>query len=130
MNSKIPNKSGKNFDFNKVIQWLGFMLRCPICGFKYNLDQTKIIESEQNETVDEARVLIHSDCIKCKSSVIFNVEIHGPEVFSVGMVTDLTRQDSRKFKSQPSISANDVINIHKTLKKFKGDFVSALNPKK
>ncbi len=133
MNNKIPRKSdslfgGKNFDFNKVIQWLGFMLRCPICGFKYNLDQTKIIESERNEAFDEAHILIHSDCTKCKSSVMFNVEIHGPEIFSVGMVTDLTQSDSRKFKSKESISLNEVINIHQALKAFKGDIVSALKP--
>ena len=103
------------------------MLRCPICGFKYNLDSTKVIESEQDDSLDEARILIHSDCNRCKSSVMFNVEIHGPEVFSVGMVTDLTHQDSKKFTSKDSISANEVISMHKALKTFKGDLVKLLS---
>lgn len=117
------------FDLKKVIEWLGFILKCPICGSKYQPNKTKIIDSEQNDAFSEASVLIHSDCEKCKSSVMFNVEIRGPEVFSVGMITDLTREDSNKFKTFKSINSDDIINIHKSLKKFKGDFVSALKIK-
>jgi len=119
----------KPFDFKKVIEWLGFVLRCPICGHKYNLDKTEVIESEQNEPMGEAHILIHSDCSKCKSSVMFNVDIKGPEVFSVGMVTDLTRGDSSKFKNKTPITPNEVIGIHKALKKFNGDFVSTFAKK-
>lgn len=116
----------KRIDFKKVIGWLGFILRCPICGFKYNLDNTQVLESQQAENGAEARILIHSDCQKCKSSVMFNIDIDGPEIFSVGMVTDLTRRDSTKFSALDPLDANDVIKIHQTLKGFDGDFVKAL----
>lgn len=122
---KNLSSNGKKFDFKKIVQWLGFILKCPICGVKYNLDKTQVVESEQNEAFGEARILIHSDCAKCKSSVMFNVEIKGPEVYSVGMVTDLTGQDSNRFQKLPPIGANDVIGIHKALKEFKGDFISS-----
>jgi len=115
---------GKKFDFKKIIEWLGFILKCPICGHKYNLEKTKVIESEQNELFNEAHILIHSDCAKCKSSVMFNVEIRGPEVFSVGMVTDLTGNDSAKFKKLGPIQPNEIIGIHEALRNFKGDFIS------
>lgn len=113
----------KNFNFKKVMEWLGYILKCPVCGYKYNLDQTQVIDSQHNERTDGAKILIHSDCNKCKSSVMFNIEINGPEVFSVGMVTDLTGKDSAKFRHHRPISINDVINIHKGLKRFKGDFI-------
>ncbi len=116
---------GKKFDFKKIVEWLGFILKCPICGFKYNLEKTRVVESEQNEAFGEARILIHSDCTKCKSSVMFNVEIKGPEVFSVGMVTDLTGQDSNKFQKLAPIAVNEIIGIHEALKEFKGDFISS-----
>ena len=118
-----------HFDFKKVVKWLGFVLRCPICSHKYNLDKTEIIESEHNEPLSEAHLLIHSDCQKCKSSVVFNVEIRGPEVFSVGMVTDLTGPDSAKFSRLEPIVPNDIIAIHQALKEFKGDFVSSFTLK-
>lgn len=101
------------------------VLRCPVCGAKYNLNKTRVVESEQDEIYGEARVLIHSDCQKCKSSVMFNVEIRGPEVFSVGMVTDLTGQDSSKFNKLGPIRANEIISIHQALKGFNGDFVTS-----
>ena len=114
----------KNYDVKKIIEWLGFLLRCPICSHKYNLDKTRVLESEQNEIFNEAHILIHSDCQKCKSSVMFNVEIRGPEVFSVGMVTDLTGQDSSKFSKLGPIGANEVLGIHKAIREFKGDFIA------
>jgi hypothetical protein len=60
---------------------------------------------------------------------MFNVEIRGPEVFSVGMVTDLTSQDSSKFNKLGPIKPNEIIGIHNALKSFKGDFVSVFNNK-
>ena len=129
MSSKLPGGNGKNYDLKKIIEWLGFILKCPICSHKYNLEKTKVLESEQNEIFNEARILIHSDCQKCKSSVMFNVDIRGPEVFSVGMVTDLTSQDSSKFKNLGPISVNDVLGIHKEIKNFKGDFISSFTGK-
>ena len=120
----------KRIDFKKVICWLGFILRCPICGFKYNLDNTQVLESQHGETDAEARILIHSDCQKCKSSVMFNIDIDGPEIFSVGMVTDLTRRDSTKFSGLTPLNADDCIRIHQTLKRFDGNFVKALALKK
>ena len=130
MNSQMPNgtgssSAGKKFDFKKIVEWLGFILKCPICGHKYNLEKPRVVESEQDEIIGEARMLIHSDCLKCKSSVMFNVEIRGPEVFSVGMVTDLTGQDSSKFKNLGPIKADEVIGIHQAIRAFKGDFVAS-----
>ena len=113
----------KGHNFKKVIEWLGYILKCPICGHKYNLRKANVVESEEDELFGEARILIHSDCAKCKSSVMFNVEIRGPEVFSVGMVTDLTSNDSSKFNDRTPISSDDVINIYEEIQKFDGDFV-------
>ena len=120
----------QNFDIKKVMEWLGYVLRCPICGIKYRLEQTKVIETSHDEVYGEASILIHSDCSKCKSSVMFNVEIRGPEVFSVGMVTDLTRQDSAKFKKHTPITPNEVIGIHKEIRNLKNDFISLFTEKK
>ncbi len=120
---------GKHFDLKKVMEWLGYILKCPICGQKYNLKNTQVIESEQDDVFGEACVVLHSDCQKCKSSVIFNVEIRGPEVFSVGMVTDLTRGDSSKFRNKKPISANDVLGIHSEIRGFKGNLIELLAKK-
>jgi hypothetical protein len=118
-----------NVDLQKIMQWLEAMLKCPICSAKYLVEQTKVIASEQHMPFNEARILIHSDCGKCKSSVIFSVEIHGPQIYSIGMVTDLTSADSMKFKDCGRITTDELINLHLSLKEFQGDFVGTLTAK-
>lgn len=116
----------KNFDFQKIVKWLGQVLRCPVCGERYNLDQTKIIESKDGK-LSVSNLLVHTDCTKCKSSVVFSIAIDGPEIFSVGMVTDLTSNDTNKFKNYQPITSNDVLAMHQFLNEFNGDFKAHLN---
>jgi hypothetical protein len=134
MKNTTPGKKGfdfggKNLDIQKVMEMLNTMLRCPICGNKYKKDGTRVIESEQDKVYGEAYILIHSDCQKCKSSIVFSVDIKGPDVFSVGMITDLTQSDTLKFKSYGPIASGEIIKIHQGLKRFNGDFVAALTQK-
>ena len=114
----------KKMDFQKVMELLSYVLKCPVCGYKYNLERTKIIDTRQEE--DHAHLLVHSDCGQCKSSVVFGITIDGPDVFTVGLITDLTSNDTKKFADKSPISTNDVLDFHSFLKKFDGDLVRAL----
>jgi hypothetical protein len=119
----------RKFDLKKVLSWLGFVLHCPVCNVKYDLSSIKVLDSEQDEGAAEARLLIHSDCQKCKSSVMFNIDINGPEVFTIIAKTDLTGRDSTKFSDFPAIGINDCIAIHQSLSNFNGDFRKAFGRK-
>lgn len=116
----------KKFDLKKVLSWLGFMLHCPVCNAKYDFSNIKIMDSDHDEQTAETRLLIHSDCQRCKSSVMFNIDINGPDIFTVIAKTDLTSQDSDKFSDFPSLNVNDCIMVHSSLKTFNGDFIKAL----
>ena len=117
------------FDFKKIISHLGNVLRCPVCSDKYHLEHIRLIESMHDEASSETHLLVHSDCHKCKSSVMFNIDIAGPQVFSVGVLTDLTSVDSTKFSKLEPISANEIISLHQNLKSFNGDLVKVLGVK-
>ncbi|MBI2356247.1 MAG: hypothetical protein HYV13_03540 [Candidatus Doudnabacteria bacterium] len=114
-------------DFKKIIEWLAYILKCPICGYRYNLEQTKIIDSKENIPPVGANLLVHTDCERCKSSVVFSIAIDGPEIFSVGMVTDLTSSDTSKFKNTSALNSDDVLAMHQFLEGFSGDFRTALS---
>jgi hypothetical protein len=114
------------FDFNKIIQWLAYILKCPVCGQRYSAEQTKIIETNEDKAFNNRNLLVHTDCDRCKSSVVFSIAIDGPEIFSIGMVTDLTSQDTSKFKNARPISADEVLATHEFLRDFQGDFKSIL----
>ena len=115
----------KKMDFKKVIEWLSQALRCPICGYKYNLETTKIIDTQQ-EDANHATLLVHSDCVRCKSSVVFGISIDGSEIFSAVMVTDLTSSDTKKFSEKDPLKADDVFHMHQFLNNFDGNFSKAL----
>ncbi len=115
----------KNMDFKKVMAWLGLILRCPVCNHKYDLGKIDLLDSENGDEGD-THLLIHSDCGRCKSSVMFSIDINGPEIYSVGIITDLTSKDSAKFSKFGPIEVDEVIGIHRDLKNFKGDLVKAL----
>jgi len=115
----------KRFDLEKIFEILSTALRCPICDYKYNLENTSIVESKQENTA-QMSLLIHSNCAKCKSNVVFSVAITGPEIFSVGMVTDLTSVDTKRFADQKPITSNEIVGLHDFLHEFNGDFISVL----
>ncbi|OGE88036.1 MAG: hypothetical protein A3J07_01865 [Candidatus Doudnabacteria bacterium RIFCSPLOWO2_02_FULL_49_13] len=116
----------KKFDLNRILQWLAHILRCPVCGHKYEASQTKIIDAADDKPMMGRSILVHTDCDKCKSSVVFSIAIDGPEIFSIGMVTDLTSQDTSKFKNSQPISSDEVLATHEFLREFDGDFRSIL----
>src|SRR5258708_32841855 len=93
--------------------------------------QTKIIDSVEEQKImgmgsGTRNVLVHTDCDRCKSSVVFSIAIDGPEIFSIGMVTDLTSQDTNKFKNSSPITSDEVLATHEFLRSFDGDFKQAL----
>ena len=83
-----------------------------------------------DEMSAEGRLLIHSDCQKCKSSVMFNIDINGPDIFTVIAKTDLTSKDSAKFSRMPSLNIDDCIEVHSSLDGFHGDFIRAFRAQK
>ncbi len=116
----------KKNDFQRIMEMLSFVLRCPVCSYKYNLERTKIIETKE-EGQNEAAILVHSDCAQCKSSVVFSIIISGPEIFSVGMITDLTGSDTAKFSNAQPLSADEVLEMHNFVRAFDGDLVKVLS---
>lgn len=115
----------KNVDLKKVLGILGAVLRCPICGCKYNLDAMKVIENERDEFFGEAHIVVHSDCKKCQGSVMFTIGVLGPEVVSSASVTDLTLADTHRFREIAPLTSNDVLTVHTSIQEFDGDFEKA-----
>lgn len=117
----------RRLSHQKIIELLSVILRCPVCGSKYNAEQTSVIEGKDTDKYESAPMLVHTDCESCKGSVVFSVSMDGPEILSIGMITDLTSSDAKKFRDTRCITADEVIEFHKFIRNFDGDFVRALN---
>lgn len=102
------------------------MLTCPVCDTRYTSESTRLIESRVESKADESSVIVHSDCKNCRSSVSFNIAMFGPEIFSIGAVSDLTAVDALRFRNHKPITTDEVISMHTFLETFDGDFERVL----
>lgn len=117
----------KKFDFKKIFEWLSQILKCPVCGHRSALEHSRVIDAKDDRSLNNTSILIHTDCERCKSSIVFSIAVDGPEIFSMGMPTDLTSQDTFKFKNSAPLNSDDILAAHQFLKDFDGDFRKALN---
>jgi hypothetical protein len=86
---------------------------CPVCNLRYQPLEGRVIDEVNNAH------LVYIQCRHCKSSVLALVVVNDLGLSSVGIVTDLIGDDIIKFKSEKSIEADDVIEIHQLLGKEK-----------
>jgi len=84
---------------------------CPLCDAKYNPFYAKVIE-----TGDDTN-LLHSQCRDCGAYII-SLVTHTPfGLSSVGIISDLDAKDVIRFKNQPKITCDDVIDFHRATTK-------------
>lgn len=79
---------------------------CPNCSHKFNKAEASIIGNKRDS------VLIHITCPNCKISVISSISLSNSGIMTVGMLTDLNKEDLSMLKSNNTITVDDVIDIH------------------
>jgi len=96
---------------------LGLILNCPICFSPYSPLDIELIEDS------EKAHLLHLSCHKCGSQILALITNNMSQVFSQGLVTELTSNEVRKFKDSPAVSLDDVIDLHFLLNNKKVSFL-------
>lgn len=82
---------------------------CPLCNAQYQPIQASILEQK-----DDAN-LIYVECSECGASIIALVVMGLMGISSIGLVTDLTERDIRRFQSAQALSSDDILDLHKAL---------------
>ncbi len=114
----MPNHSSKfPLDRDEKMQ---FVLKCPFCNTSYRAESAEIIDEEDDS------LLVYLSCPKCLSSIIAVVNIGSMGVTSLGLVTDMTKDDIIRFKRGKKVSGNDILNIYETLHKKEGNFIKEI----
>jgi len=88
---------------------ISFLRECPLCGEAYGDRGISIIE--QGEETE----LVHITCTECHNAVLALVAMTQLGMTSVGVVTDLSDQDVRRFLPKRSFTVDDVIMFHEHL---------------
>lgn len=90
---------------------MNLVTRCPFCSAEYDLDGAQVIGEEKDAT------MVYITCSECSSSILAIVAMSGLGVVSLGLVTDMTPEDTKKFLSSKEITSNDLLSVYELLEK-------------
>lgn len=91
---------------------LQFLGKCTVCAAEFRPALVQVLEREG------ATVLVHADCAGCGTSALFAV-VAGDAgyVVTMGMLTDFTKEDVKRFSQAKPITTDDVIAWHEELER-------------
>ena len=87
---------------------------CGVCGQRYDTSNIKVLGNE-----DDLWFLSIS-CSSCGTQGLIAAVVREGSIEEV--TTDLTEADLQRFAGSEAVSADDVIDMHRFLKEFSGDF--------
>lgn len=90
-----------------------FVSRCPFCSAEYDLDGAKVIGEEDDATV------VYVTCSRCESSIVAMVAMTGLGIVSLGLVTDMTAEDTKRFFGSRAVTSNELLKVYEILKEDK-----------
>jgi len=92
--------------FNSSNDNSSFITHCPVCNFRFDPIEAKIIQEGQKAH------LVYIKCQHCKSAVLALIIANNLGISSVGLVTDLSIEDVLRFKNAKAVTPDDVIELH------------------
>lgn len=94
--------------------------RCPFCSAEYDLDGAQVIGEENDAT------MVYIACSECESSIVAIVAMSGLGVVSLGLVTDMTVEDTKKFIKEKPVTSDEFLLIYELLHANQPDVVKQL----
>jgi hypothetical protein len=85
--------------------------RCPFCSAEYDLDGAQVIGEENDAT------MVYITCSECESSIVAIVAMSGLGIVSLGLVTDMTVEDTKRFMKEKHVTSDEFLNIYEILNK-------------
>lgn len=87
-----------------------YLGNCSVCGESFQPRNAHLLDRKPDISH------VYTQCSKCKSSSItFVLKNTMGFITTIGMLTDMTKGDIEKFKDKKPISADDVLELHKSL---------------
>ncbi len=108
-------ESTMEFDDN-----MQFVSKCPFCSAEYDLNGAQVIGEEEDSTV------VYVTCSECESSIVAVVAMTGLGIASLGLVTDMTAEDTKRFFVKGAgISSDELLLMYELMhKNHKGALAS------
>lgn len=94
---------------------LEHLVKCPVCNKKYPNNKALLLDEE------EFKSTFHLTCDYCKASTLVFISSGQFGIVSLGMMTDLERDEARRLFKNEAITTDQVLKVHQFFKKFDGN---------
>ena len=97
------------------------LIRCPVCQKKYEPGKVILLSEDDKKTA------LHLTCESCGISSLVFISLGKMGAVSFGMLTDLERDEVKRFYGNDAVTVDDALDVHRFLKDFHGDISECLS---
>ncbi|HCP08989.1 MAG TPA: hypothetical protein DIT25_04295 [Candidatus Moranbacteria bacterium] len=83
-----------------------FMSKCSFCGGEFGAQEMTVLEEKEQKTT------LHATCRECKTSALFFISNGQAGLLSLGVATDLDKEEVKNKFSRFAVTADEVIDAH------------------
>lgn len=105
-----------SYQLQELIKNIQAMMRCPSCGANYESDHIHFLGQ-----LDMA-ALIQLDCQSCGLPVMATIVVSDKGAQPPKVLSDMSKEDLQARGAKEPVNADHVVDVHKSLKTFDGDF--------
>jgi len=98
----------------KLIKRFMTSIKCSVCRQRYEVDNVKVLGHQEDLW------FLSVFCSVCQTQCLVAAVIKEGKALKV--TTDLTEAELDKFKKMDKLTADEVLDMHRFLKDFDGDF--------
>lgn len=99
---------------------LDFLSKCSFCGGDFSDEGLIVLEEGTQKTI------LHATCPQCQTSSIFFLTNNQSGIVTLGMVTDLDKDEVVSKFSRQAVNVDEVIDAHRFMSEYKGDLLSLI----
>jgi hypothetical protein len=99
---------------------LDFLSRCSFCGSLLEEGNLTVLEEQEHKTV------FHISCSHCETALISILSGNQGGIVSLGVATDLDKNEVKNKFSKETISADEVIDAHEFIESGQGNLMELI----
>jgi hypothetical protein len=99
----------KNLPADRHGNSLDFLSKCSFCGGDFNVENLVLLEEKEQKTT------LHVTCSRCNTSAIFFLSNNQSGILSLGIMTDLDKDEVMQKFAKGAVSADEVIDAHQLI---------------
>ena len=117
----MVEKSPTSLDLKSLRAQFKVMRECPLCPGKFGVETIKVVEDA------ESSQMLHITCLECLSSVIILVSLTDVGVGLVGIVSELSYEDTCRLKRSEPMTEDEMLSFYEMISDNQQGFIKSIH---